>query len=93
MGKLLQTSDKHLFELESELKRSSEESHLSYFITAEPSYKFDKKIHVDQFGLNAEVAGLLRNALSSTDDSDQDLHIKEVVIWVIVLGGQSSTTN
>ena len=46
----------------------------SYFINAEPSYKFDKKIYVDQwaFGLNAEVAGhgLLRNALSSPDEFD-----------------------
>ena len=72
MGKLLQTSNKHLFKLESELKRSSEQSHLGYFITAEPSYKFDKKISIDQwaFGLNAEVTGLLRNALSSPYDFD-----------------------
>ena len=72
VGKLLQTNDKHLFKLESELKRSSEDSHLSYFITAEPSYKFDRNIYFDQwdFGLNAEVAGLLRNALSSPDDFD-----------------------
>ena len=46
----------------------------SYFSNAKPSYKFDKKIYVDQwaFGLNAEdeVAGLLRNALSSPDDFD-----------------------
>ena len=47
-GKVLQTNDKRLFKLESELKRSSEESHFSYFITAEPNYKFDKKIYVDQ---------------------------------------------
>ena len=74
MGKFLQTSDKRLFKLESELKNSSEESHFSYFITAEPSYKFDKKIYVDQsafaFGLNADVAGLLRTALSSPADFD-----------------------
>ena len=44
----------------------------SYFINGEPICKFDKKIYVDQlaFGLNAEVAGLLRNALSSPDDFD-----------------------
>ena len=67
-------SDKHLFKLESELKRSSEDSHLSYFITAEPTYKFDRKIYFDQFTLafrlNAELPGLLRNALSSPDNFD-----------------------
>ena len=32
------------------------------------------------------MAGLLPNALFSPDDFDEDLHINEGVIWVIVLG-------
>ena len=88
MGKVLQTSYKRLFKLESELKCSSEESYFSHFITIKPSYEFNRRIYADQkaFGLHAEVqvAGLLRNIslISPPDDFGLDLHINELVIWV-----------
>ena len=59
-----QSSEEHLFKLESELKRSSGECN---FTTMTPNHKFDKKIYADQFEFNVKIAGILRKASSSSD--------------------------
>ena len=56
------------------MKRSSGECN---FTTTTPNHKFDKKIYADQFEFNVKIAGILRKALSSSDELDKDLHLNQ----------------
>ena len=42
-----------------------------------PNHKFDKKSYADQFEFNVKIAGILRKALSSSDELDKDLHLNQ----------------
>ena len=42
-----------------------------------PNHKFDKKIYADQFEFNVKIAGILRKALSASDELDKDLYLNQ----------------